>query len=228
MKKLPARVIKRHPGESAREAILRILKLRGEMTTAEFCKAMKVTYTAVRRQLSSLLQDGLITSRQHQHGAGRPVYKYRLTEIASAHFPSGYENLAAGLLDNVFDTSGHTGVMEVLRTNNDRLINMLLPRFVGKNLAQRVEEIALYFADNGYMTKWTALSDGNFFLYHQNCAVYKLAVRYRQLCILEPRLIEYLLGVKVSRQQYILKDQPICGYLIDSKRPLASEANVCR
>jgi len=47
---------------------------------------------------------------------------------------------------------------------------------VGKNLAARVEEIARYYTENGYMTEWRALAQGNFFLYHQNCAVYKLAV----------------------------------------------------
>lgn len=130
--------------------------------------------------------------------------------------------MAANLLDTVFDESGHTGIMDVLRLNNNRLFAMLLPRFINKNLAERVEEIARYYAENGYMTEWTALPDGNFFLYHQNCAIYKLALRYRQLCILEPRLIESLLGVKVSRQQYILKNAPICGYLVDSKRPLSS------
>jgi len=124
------------------------------------------------------------------------------------------------LLDTVFAQSGHVGVMNLLRLNNDRLITLLMPRFVNKNLAQRVEEMALYYAEHGYMSEWKELSDGNFFLYHQNCALYNLAVRYRQLCILEPRLIEYLLGVKITRQQYILKNQPICGYLIDSKRPL--------
>jgi predicted ArsR family transcriptional regulator len=220
MKKIPSRIAKRRPGESAREALLRILKLRGEMTAEQLCMAMKITDTAVRRQLSPLQEEGVITYRKHQQGTGRPTFKYRLTEAASTEFPSGYENLSGDLLDTVFERSGHTGVMNILRSNNDRLISVLMPRFVDKDLQQRVEEIALYFAQNGYMTEWKKLPDGNFFLYHQNCALYKLAVRYRQLCILEPRLIEYLLGVKVSRQQYILKNQPICGYLIDAKRPL--------
>ncbi|HEY9773127.1 MAG TPA: ArsR family transcriptional regulator [Planktothrix sp.] len=222
MKKISSRILKRRRGESARQGVMRVLKLRGEATAAELSKAMNITYTAVRRHLSSLQNEGLITSHTHQQGAGRPIYKYRLTEAAAAHFPSGYEAMAANLLDTVFDESGHTGIMDVLRLNNNRLFAMLLPRFINKNLAERVEEIARYYAENGYMTEWTALPDGNFFLYHQNCAIYKLALRYRQLCILEPRLIESLLGVKVSRQQYILKNAPICGYLVDSKRPLSS------
>lgn len=221
-KKIPSRILKRRPGESTRHGVLRILKLRGETTAADLSKSMNITYTAVRRHLSLLQQEGSIESQPYQHGAGRPTYKYRLTESASVYFPSGYDGMASNLLDTVFDESGHTGVMDILRLNNNRLGALLLPRFIDKDLAQRVEEIARYYAENGYMTEWSALPDGNFFVYHQNCAIYKLAVRYRQLCILEPRLIEYLLGVKVTRQQYILKNEPICGYFVDSKRLLGS------
>jgi predicted ArsR family transcriptional regulator len=221
MKKISSQIIKRLPSEVPRQAVLRILKLRGEVTTAELRKAMRVTDTAVRRQLSLLQKEGLLTHRTDQSGIGRPIYKYRLTDVASKEFPSGYDNLSVSLLDTVFENSGHTGVMDLLRLNNDRLVGALRPGFIGKNLAQRVDQLAKYFADNGYMTRYRTLPDGDFFLYNQNCALYKLAVRYRQLCILEPRLMEALLGVKVSRQQYILKNQPICGYLIDSKRPLS-------
>ena len=33
--------------------------------------------------------------------------------------------------------------------------------------------------------------------------------------LVELKLIEALTGAKVTRQQYIFKGQPICGYLID-------------
>ncbi len=220
MKKLPLRIARPKPGEPPREALVRILKLRGEMTVVELCKVLKLTHTAVRRHLSTLQQAEIVCSRIQQVGKGRPVYKYRLTESAATSNPSGYEDLAEELLDTVFDAGGHKGVMDFLRANNDRMIALLMPGFVDKDLQQKVGVLAKHFADRGYMTDWIALPDGNFFLFHQNCAIYRMAGRYRQLCILEPRLIECLLGVKIARQQYILKGQPICGYLIDSRRLL--------
>jgi predicted ArsR family transcriptional regulator len=77
-----------------------------------------------------------------------------------------------------------------------------------------VQAIAYHFADHGYMTDFRELREGRFFLYHQNCAIYNLATKYRQLCFMELKLIEALSGAKVTRQQYIFKNQPICGYLI--------------
>jgi predicted ArsR family transcriptional regulator len=49
--------------------------------------------------------------------------------------------------------------------------------------------------------------------------VHDLALQYRQLCVLEPKLMEYLLGVKVTRQQYILRNDPVCGYVVPNGDP---------
>jgi predicted ArsR family transcriptional regulator len=217
MKELPISITKGKHDESPSEAILRNLKLRGEMTVEELCKTLKLTQTAVRRQLLSLKRQELIISRLHQNGKGRPSYKYKLTEKAALVFPSGYERLVGDLLDNIFENSGHKGVMDFLRANNERIISELRPSFHNIDLRKRVAIICKYFVDGGYMTDWKQLPDGNFFIFHQNCAILNMAIKYRQFCILEPRLIESLLGVKISRQQYILKNQPICGYLVDSK-----------
>lgn len=220
MKKLPPHTYKRKAGEPARDELVRILKLRGKMSVAELCKNLKLTQTAVRRYITHYQSKGLISSELQHRSKGRPVYIYRLSENASAAFPSGYEDLVEQFLDTVYESGGHKAVMDFLKANNDRIISSLFASFINKSLQEKVEALARYFVERGYMTDWTKLPDGNFFLYHQNCAIYKMAVRYRQLCILEPRLIECLLGVKISRQQYILKDQPICGYLIDAKRSL--------
>jgi predicted ArsR family transcriptional regulator len=220
MRRLPAKIVKRKSTERPREAILRLLKLRGQMTVAELCKAIGVTATVVRRNLSALQGLFLVDCRLHQSGKGRPSHRYHLTETASGCFPSGYQSFARDMLDTVYESSGHAGVMDFLKLNNDRTISCLRPRFAGKSLEQKVEELVSHFSSIGYMTDWMALPEGKLFLFHQNCAIASLASTYRQLCILEPRLIECLLSVKVSRKKYIMKDQPICGYEIDGKRPL--------
>lgn len=110
--------------------------------------------------------------------------------------------------------------MDFLKANNDRTIAQLQPQFADKPLKEKVQALATYFTDNGYMSDWMILPNGNYFLYNQHCAVYNLAVQYRQFCILEPRLIETLLGHKIFREQYLLKDQPVCGYVIDVQRAL--------
>jgi predicted ArsR family transcriptional regulator len=203
--------------ESTQEAVLLHLKRSGELAVGDLCKILGITSMAVRRHLASLQKEGLIESRIVRQSRGRPTYRYKLTEKAETLFPSGFHNLATDLLDLVFEQAGHKGVMELLNRRNDRLAQKLRVRVENKEPKQRVEEVAKIFTEFGYMTEWEPLPDGNFIIYQRHCAVHDLANQYRQMCILEPRLMENLLGMKVTREQYILKNDPVCGYIVHCK-----------
>ncbi len=203
--------------ESTHEAVLLHLKREGEMTVAKLCDRLGITAMAVRRHLAGLQQEGLVESRTVRRGRGRPTYQYRLTEKANSLFPSAAQNLAGEILDAVFERGGNQGVMDLLALRHDHLARKLGPRMEGKDLGQRVAEVAKIFSENGFMTEWQALPDGNFAIFQRHCAVHNLASQYRQICIMEPRLIQTLLGFKVSRQQYMMKDDPVCGYLVHSQ-----------
>jgi predicted ArsR family transcriptional regulator len=173
-----------------------------------------ITSMAIRRHLTGLQKEGLIESRIEKRLRGRPTYKYKLTSKAESLFPSGGQNMAVDLLELVYEQSGHKGVMDLLNKRNDRLEQRYRERVTGKSVEQKVAEVAKIFNENGYMTEWEKLPDGNFIIFQRHCAVHDLATQYRQLCVLEPRLMENLLGVKVTRQQYIFKNDPVCGYLV--------------
>jgi predicted ArsR family transcriptional regulator len=201
--------------EKTQEALLLHLKKTGEMTVSELCDVLGITAMAVRRHLGSLQKDGLVESKIVKQSRGRPNYHYSLTDMAKKSlFPSGFQNLASDFLDIIKAERGHKGVMDFLSKRNDRVAERFMSRMVNKTLSERVAEVASIFTEDGYMTEWEALADGTFLMYQRNCALHDLANQYRQICVLEPRLIEQLLGAKVTRQQYMLKNDPVCGYLI--------------
>ena len=200
--------------DSTQDAVLLYLKKEGEMTVQALCDLLNITAMAVRRHLQVLQNDGLIESRMVRQSRGRPTYKYRLTSKAESLFPSGFQNLAMDLLDAVYESSGHKGVMDLLTARNRKRMTRLKERVQGKELRERVEEVSKIFSEDGYMTEWTALEDGNFFIAQQHCALHDVAKQYRQVCALEPQLMESLLGVKVTREKYMMKDDPMCGYLV--------------
>ena len=184
------------------------------MAVADLCRVLGITSMAVRRHLGALQQEGLVESEMVRKSRGRPTYQYRLSEKAKNLFPSGFQNLASDLLEMVYEEGGHKRVMEFLSHRNERAAERLKARMANKDLAHRVAEVAKIFSEDGYMTEWEKLPDGNFIIYQRNCALHDLANQYRQICVLEPRLIETLLGAKVTRQQYMLKNDPVCGYLV--------------
>ncbi|MBX9949273.1 MAG: MarR family transcriptional regulator [Candidatus Obscuribacterales bacterium] len=200
--------------ETTQQAVLLYLKRHGEMTIGELCDVLNITSMAVRRHISGLMQDGLVLSRMVKQSRGRPTYKYSLSEKAESLFPSGMQTLAVELLDMVFEESGHKGVMKLLERRNEKRAARLLSRVEGKTLEERVVEVTKIFSEDGYMTEWEKLPDGNFFIFQRHCALHDLAHKYRQLCALEPQLMETLLGVKVTREKYMLQNDPVCGYLV--------------
>ncbi len=151
--------------ETTQQAVLLYLKRHGEMTVGELCELLNITSMAVRRHISGLMQEGLILSRMVKQSRGRPTYKYSLSEKAESLFPSGMQNLAVELLDMVFEESGHKGVMKLLERRNEKRAIRLMPRVEGKSLEERVQEVAKIFSEDGYMTEWEKLPDGNFFIF---------------------------------------------------------------
>lgn len=194
------------------------------MTVQALCDLLGITAMAVRRHLQVLQNDGLIESRMERQSRGRPTYKYKLSAKAESLFPSGFQTLAMDLLDAVYDQSGHKGVMDLLTARNRKRMLRLKERVQGKELRDRVSEVSKIFSEDGYMTEWTELENGNFFISQQHCALHDVAKQYRQVCALEPQLMESLLGVKVTREKYMLKDDPVCGYLVHHDQDAEAEA----
>ena len=205
--------------DSTHDTILLHMKKVGQVSVSDLCEVLGITAMAVRRHLTRLQKEGLVESKMIRQTRGRPSYRYFLSEKAETLFPKGYQTLAEDLLDAVFEQSAHSGVMELLKIRNKKRIERLSERVEGMELSQRVREVARIFSEEGYMTEWKELDNGNFFIFQRHCAVHDVATKYRQVCGLEPVLMEKLLGVKVLREKYMLNNDPICGYLVkaDSK-----------
>jgi predicted ArsR family transcriptional regulator len=203
--------------DKTQDALLLYLKRQGELTVSDLCTMLGITSMAVRRHLSHLQKEGLIESRMVRQVRGRPTYHYKLSDKAETLFPSGGSTLAVDLLEAVLEQSGQQGVMDLLNIRNEKRIARFRERFEGKAIGERVQEISRIFSEDGYMTEWEAVEDGDFIIYQRHCAVHDMADKFRQLCSMEPKMMEALLGVKVTREKYILRNDPLCAYVVHSK-----------
>jgi predicted ArsR family transcriptional regulator len=202
---------------NTQEALLLHLKKQGELTVAQLSTLLDITEMAVRRHLAHLQSKGFVESRLVKQERGRPNYLYRLGAQSASLFPSGFENLAKDILQVVHEEAGAKGVTNLLKKRNQMVAAKLKDRMKNKDLSGRVAEVAKFFSDEGYMTDWEKLADGSFVIYQRNCALHDLANEYRQICALEPLLIEELLNAKVTRKQHILNNDPVCGYLVTGR-----------
>ncbi|MBK7839188.1 MAG: MarR family transcriptional regulator, partial [Candidatus Obscuribacter sp.] len=200
--------------EKTQDALLLYLKRRGELSVSDLCELLGITSMAVRRHLAHLQAEGLIETRMVRQSRGRPNYKYKLAAKAETLFPSATANMAEDLLAAVMEQSGAQGVMDLLALRNKKRMVAIAERIEGMDLRERVQEVTRIFSEDGYMTEWEELPDGNFLIYQRHCAVHDLANKFRQVCTMEPDLMQNILKVKVTREKYILRGDALCAYLV--------------
>ena len=96
------------------------------------------------------------------------------------------------------------------------------PRLRGKDLGERVAELAKIQAEAGYMAVWEK-TDGGYVLKEQNCAIYRVACRFQAACHFELELFRRLLQANITRRQHQIKGDLACVYFI-SERPRRSSS----
>jgi predicted ArsR family transcriptional regulator len=183
------------------------------MTAKDLGEALGITSMAVRRHLSALERDDLITATTVRRPMGRPTFVYSLTALADDLFPKNYPQLTIGLLDDIRTLDGDEKLDVLFQRREERLASAYAPRLEGKGLEERVAEIARIFDENGNLTEWEKV-DGGYKLTWHNCAIYKISQRFSQACNHEEKLLRRLLDADVLRVNHAAKGDTCCAYVI--------------
>ncbi|MFQ6057359.1 MAG: helix-turn-helix transcriptional regulator [Anaerolineae bacterium] len=200
--------------QATRRQILMALKKRGGMTADELGKALGITPMGVRRHLTTLERDGLVTYETAQRGVGRPSYVYSLTDLADELFPKNYHQLANEILDIIAAQDGEDKVELVFAQRAQRLAQRYGPRLAGKDLEARIAELASIQEENGYLAEWEKVDEDTFLLKEHNCAVSGVARRFPQACVYELALFTELLDAEVTREKHMASGDIGCYYRI--------------
>lgn len=198
---------------STRRQILDLLKKRGGMTAKDLGEALGITSMAVRRHLSALERDDLISATTVRRPMGRPTYVYSLTPLADDLFPKNYPQLMIGLLDDIRALDGDEKIDLLFQRREDRLANAYTPRMEGRDLEGRISEVARIFDENGNLSEWEHI-DGAYRLTWHNCAIYRISQRCSQACLHEESLLRRLLDADVTRTDHAAKGDSCCSYVV--------------
>ena len=203
--------------QSTRTEILRFLKANGGAEAKAIAKACGPTTVAVRRHLLNLRAAGLIQAKTERRPKGRPTTVYSLTESGDAEFPRDYEGLACDVLSSLRVLDGEAKIFQVFRHRRKDMTARYLPRMKGKNLEQRVREVAAILTECGYMADASPTGRDSFLLTERNCAIPRVAKCFPITCEEELCLIRDLVGASVTRVSHMLAGDRTCGYLIQRK-----------
>lgn len=204
---------------STRKVLLTMMKTKGPLSVNEMAKDLGITEMAVRRHLNTLERDGLIEAKISRQAMGRPSNLYSLTAAADDLFPKNYQLLTLDLLEELESEEGQNKIGVLFERRKRKLLDKYSPRMEGKDLDERVAELAEIQNASGYMVDWEKKEDGGYVLNEYNCPITQVANQYDDACKCELALFRTLLDANVERTECISKGGGKCSYQIRQGPP---------
>jgi predicted ArsR family transcriptional regulator len=204
-----------------RDLLLR-LRIDGPSSPDQLATRLGASRTGVLQQLRGLETAHLVSRQTVRHGVGRPRHLYDITPDAQDLFPANYDKLATGLLAAIESIGGDDLLEQVFEARRRQLGVRVREEFADRltanaPLLDRVRELAVIQAANGYLANTTVAVDGTIRLEEHNCAIYHVAAGSPAACQAELDLFREVLGADVVRERHIASGDRCCSYRISER-----------
>ncbi len=200
-----------------RRKILTLLKEKGEFTADALAASLHISAVAVRRHLTRLERDQLVTYEEVQRGMGRPSFVYRLGETAADFFPRHYDELAVTVLETIADLYGREAIDAIFRMRTEQIFEHYRARINGPTLDTRLDQLARLRAADGYMSVWQKDDSGTLILREANCPIFHVAEGCGAACDYDLALLTNLLDAKLTRTTHLAVGDGACSYEVRTK-----------
>lgn len=202
--------------QPTRLRILEILKEQGDLTVAEMARQLGMAPVSVRHHLDVLQGEQLICSpRVRRRGTvGRPRQIYALTEAANAYFPRNHGILAGKLLEEMKGVLSSAELQALFERLADSMAGEARPLPADATMKQRVERAVEFLNEKGYLARYE-LVDGHYLIYTLNCPYQGIAEQHRELCGMDKRLLDRLIGASPTVVTRMSEGACNCAYRVD-------------
>lgn len=203
---------------STKDKILELLKKETNLTVSELSKCLGITEMAVRKHLTVLERDSLLTITEVRQPMGRPLQVFSLSSQADELFPNSYETLAIEFLQDLKDVHGEEIIDTLLEKRSERQKNNYLPQMQNKNFGEKVHQLKEIQLKKGYMAELNKLNDDTYELIEYNCPIFTVAKQYKKACTCETNMFKNVLGTQhVKRVTCKTDDEDHCRFLIKAQ-----------
>jgi predicted ArsR family transcriptional regulator len=209
---------------STKDKILTLLKKETQLTVSELSSSLGITEMAVRKHLTTLERNGLLTITEVRQPMGRPLQVYSLSSKAQEAFPNNYENLTVEFLHDLKELHGEDIIDYLLEKRSERLKNSYLPNMTNKEPQQKIETLKNIQDQKGYMADSTKIDNNTYEIIEYNCPIFAVANSFKQACDCETELFKEVLGTDdVKRIECKADNDHHCRFLIKFKDTLSKE-----
>jgi predicted ArsR family transcriptional regulator len=202
------------PHAPTRQRVARSILEHGPSTAAELSERLGLTAAGVRRHLDSLVEQGLLTSREQRvygaRGRGRPARVFVLTDAGRDSFGAGYDDLAVQALEFLARTAGPEAVDAFAEARFAVLEQHVRSALDHADAAESpTQTLARTLSAEGYAASVRPAVAGEQLCQH-HCPVAHVAERFPQLCEAETEAFSRQLGVHVQRLATIAHGDGVC------------------
>ncbi len=191
--------------------VIEILQRHGPLRIKDIEEHMGVTKTAVRQQLTSLMAEGLVSTRLVREGVGRPHYVYLLTGKARELFACYCDEVVLSLYEELIAEVGPAQVTQMLNRVSDRVAQRYGGQVPGSALADRVRDLTQSLGARGILADWQVV-DGGYVLKEYNCPYHELAQEHREICEMEQTMMSQVLAADVELTQCMMDGHHGCHF----------------
>ena len=128
-------------GTSQQAVLNHLLENKGGSTLEELVGAVGLSRTAVNQHLLALESQGFVRKSTPRKTAGRPQHVYVLTEDGTNLFPKQYSWFSKLMFETLREQVGEEKASQFMYDLGVKRSAALIPRLVGKNRAERIDEI---------------------------------------------------------------------------------------
>lgn len=202
-------------GNSQQEVLNQLLERKSGATLDELAQAVGLSRTAVNQHLASLEQDGHISKTTPRKTGGRPQHVYVLTESgANLFFPKQYSWFSKMLIETLRQQVGAEQVSQYMYDLGVKLSAALIPRLVGKNRTERIDEIVRIMNETGFMAQTMSAPSGEKLprVQCKNCVYHDLSKDYPEVCRFDIGFLAGLMGAEVEHLSCMQRGSEACSF----------------
>lgn len=214
-------VVKRLEADKTRDQVARAILENGPASAADLAKRLKITPAGIRRHLDSLIEQGVLTSREPYFGAtlkgrGRPSKVFVMTDLGREKFEHSYDDLAVAALKFMSSKNGSHLVKEFaqvraaeIERKGEEIKNS------NKNLNEKTKALAKLLTKEGFAASTRKKGIGEEVCQH-HCPIAHVASEFPELCEAETAAFSAILGTHVQRLATIAHGDGVCTTFIPS------------
>jgi DeoR family suf operon transcriptional repressor len=200
-------------GNSQQAVLNHLLERRAGATVDELVAAVGLSRTAINQHLIALESEGCIQKAAPRKSGGRPQHVYILTEEGTNRFPKQYSWFSKLLIQTLREQLGEEQVSRYMYDLGVRLSANLIPRLVGKNRVERIDEIVKIMNETGFVARTvSAGSDKLPRVECKNCVYHDLSKDYPEVCRFDIGFLSGLMGAEVEHQACMQRGGDSCRF----------------